>query len=141
MRARFPVAAHIFLLKADTVLLLRRANTGYEDGNFGVVAGHVELGEPVSQAALREIKEEVGVIVHPADLQPVGVMHRLSDEERIDFFLVARRWIGEPVNAEPEKCSEIYWCPLHALPESTIPYVRQALLNFQAGLWYAEFGW
>src|SRR5689334_8641182 len=73
MRVRFPVAAHIFLLKDNAVLLLRRANTGYEDGNYGVVAGHVELGESVTQAAVREIWEEVGVIVRLPDLQPVGV--------------------------------------------------------------------
>ena len=68
-------------------------------------------------------------------------MHRLSDEERIDFFLVARQWAGEPVNAEPEKCSEIRWCLLSDLPENTIPYIRKALLNLQAGVWYDEFGW
>ena len=141
MRARFPVAAHIFLLKDDAVLLLCRANTGYEDGNYGVVAGHVEWGESVTQAAIREIEEEVGLVVRAAAIQVVGVMHRLSDEERIDFFLVVQEWAGEPINAEPEKCSEICWRPLADLPENTIPYIRQALRNFQAGVWYEEFGW
>jgi hypothetical protein len=34
--------AHIFLLNdLDEILLLRRLNTGYEDGNYSVIAGHV----------------------------------------------------------------------------------------------------
>ena len=87
MHARFPVAVHIFLLRENHVLLLRRANTGYEDGNYSVVAGHLDGGERVMQAAIRETYEEVGVRLCPTDLTVVGVMHRLSNDERIDVFL------------------------------------------------------
>jgi len=34
--------AHLLLFKDEHVLLLRRENTGYEDGNYGVVAGHID---------------------------------------------------------------------------------------------------
>jgi 8-oxo-dGTP diphosphatase len=122
------------------VLLLRRANTGYEDGNYSVVAGHLDGGESVTQAAIREVYEEVGVRLHPTDLTVVGVMHRLSDEERIDLFLIATRWGGILANQEPNKCSEIRWCALDALPVNTIPYVWAALENFRRGVWFAEFG-
>ena len=61
MHPRFPVAVHIFLLRGDSVLLLRRSNTGFEDGRLSVVAGHVEPGESVTAAAIREAREEVGI--------------------------------------------------------------------------------
>lgn len=141
MYTKFPVAVHIFLLRENSVLLLRRANTGYEDGNYSVVAGHLDSGESVTQAAVREAKEEVGVDLRPADLRAVGVMHRVSNEERIDFFLSAIKWAGTVSNREPDKCSELRWCALDALPENTIPYIRAALENFRRGVWFAEFGW
>ena len=106
MHAKFPVAVHIFLLREHSVLLLLRANTGYEDGNYSIVAGHLDGGESVTQAAVREAKEEVGIDLRPANLRVVGVMHRASDEERVDFFLSATDWAGTVSNREPDKCSE-----------------------------------
>jgi 8-oxo-dGTP diphosphatase len=51
MRSLYPVAVHLFFLRdPDQVLLLRRCNTDYEDGNYSVIAGHVESGETVTAA-------------------------------------------------------------------------------------------
>lgn len=141
MKATFPVTAHIFFLKENQILLLRRFNTGYEDGNYSVVAGHAELGESITQTAVREAQEEVGVAIHPSDLRMVGVMHRLSTDERIDFFLITRVWSGEIRNMELDKCDELLWCSPNKLPVNTISYIQQAIANFHAGIWYDEFGW
>ena len=141
MRDKFPVAVHLFLVRGDEVLLLRRFNTGYEDGKYSVVAGHVDAGETVTQTAIREAREEVGVEVRPQDLEVVGVMHRKSEDERIDFFLVATAWSGELVNREMDKCDELRWASMDALPVDVIPYVRRGLANYQREVWFDEFGW
>ncbi len=140
-RSRFPVAVHLFFLRADRVLLLRRFNTGWEDGNYSVPAGHVDAGETVTQAAVREAREEIGVRLELHDVEVVHVMNRKSEDERIDFFLLARRWTGEIANREPDKCDELAWYPVASLPGNIIPYVKQALLNYQAGVLFSEFGW
>ncbi len=134
-------AVHLFLLADDSVLLLRRFNTGYEDGNFSVVAGHLDGGETVIAAAIREAQEEAGITIVPADLSVVGVMHRLSDDERVDFFVAARRWTGDIVNREPDKCDLLAWYALDGLPPNVVPYVRRALDNFRRGRWFDLFGW
>jgi len=121
--------------------MLRRYNTGYRDGSFSVVAGHLDGGERIRDAAVREAAEEVGIRMEPQDLEVVGVMHRLSDDERVDFFLAARSWSGEIVNAEPEKCDRLAWFDLEDLPENVIPYVRRALENYRRGRWFDSFGW
>ncbi len=141
MRNTYPVAVHVFLVRADEILLLRRFATGYEDGNYSVVAGHVEAGETVIQGAVREAREEAGIEIDPAELRIGHVMHRRGDDERVDFFVVVERWAGDLHNAEPTKCDELRWCPLATLPGNTIPYVRQAITSWQAGTLYSEFGW
>ena len=131
-----PVAVHLFLVRAVEVLLLRRANTGYEDGKYSVIAGHLDGGETVIAAAVREAREEVGIALDPAEVRVVGVMHRRANDERIDFFVVAQVWAGEITNCEPHKCDELAWFPLDGVPENTIAYVRRALENFRAGRWF-----
>ena len=141
MRALFPVTVHLFLVQNQRVLLLRRQNTGYMDGYFSVVAGHIDGDEPARQAAIREADEEVGIHLHPEDLQFVGVMHRREGDERVDFFFLVQTWQCQPANCEPAKCSELRWTALEALPDDTVPYVRKALHNFQLGIAFDEYGW
>jgi ADP-ribose pyrophosphatase YjhB (NUDIX family) len=137
-RTKLPVVAHTFLLRSGSVLLLRRANTGFEDGNYGPVGGHLEGGESVKQAAIRECREEIGVEVDQADLQVIDVTHYNSPSgEGIDFFLSVSRWRGEPYPRA--ECDEVRCCPLDALPENTIPFVRRAIEHhLQSGVWFDE---
>jgi len=141
MRSKYPVAVHLFFLRDEQLLLIRRFNTGYEDGNYSVVAGHMDAGESVTRAAIREAKEEAGVTLEPGDLQIVHVMNRKSEDERIDFFITVLHWDGEVVNNEPHKCDQILWSTMDALPDNIIPYVRQGIDNYRAGSYYSEFGW
>ena len=141
-RFQATVAVHLFLLREHEVLLLRRHNTGYEDGNYSVIAGHLDGNETASEAMLREAAEEAGIRVAPADLRFVHVMHRkeaAAADERIDLFFAASRWEGEPAIGEPNKCSELRWVVLDALPPNVVPYVRAALEHYRQQRTYAEF--
>ena len=119
-----PVAAHLFLLKEQKILLLRRHNTGYEDGNYGTVAGHVDGGEPLKTAMIREAKEEAGVEIAPEHLEIVGAMHSMTDKEYICFFFKSTKWRGEVSNMEPDQCADLTWFDVDDLPDNVIPYVR-----------------
>lgn len=140
-RLRAIVAVHLFLVRGDSVLLLRRANTGYEDGNYSVPAGHIEGGETPRAACVREAFEETGIRLAEPGLNLALVMHRQAETERIDFFFSATEWQGEPANQEPDKCDELRWVLLSELPQNTVPYVRHAFEAWCAGTQYAEFGW
>lgn len=135
-----PVAVHLFLLRESEILLLRRFNTGYEDGNYSVVAGHLDGDETVLAAIGREAQEEAGIRLDPAATQVVGVMHRRSNDERIDFFVLSTNWLGEVTNREPDKCDDLRWFPLDDLPPNVIPYVRTAIDAWQAGTWFTSVG-
>jgi 8-oxo-dGTP diphosphatase len=133
--------AHLLLIKQGRILLLRRHNTGYEDGNYSVVAGHVDGGETARQAMCREAAEEAGLHIEPHDLRLAHVIHRRSSQERVSFFFSASRWQGELTNREPHKCSELAWYALDSLPANMLPYVRHAITQTLAGEVYSEFGW
>jgi 8-oxo-dGTP diphosphatase len=94
-----------------------------------------------TQAAAREAFEESGVIIRREDVETVGVMHRLSNDERVDFFVHVKAWQGELVNRELDKCDELAWYPLDQLPASTIPYVARAIGNYRAERCFDSFGW
>ncbi|HEX9542904.1 MAG TPA: NUDIX domain-containing protein [Streptosporangiaceae bacterium] len=121
---------HLLLLNTDgQVLFGRRQNTGFEDGAHHLPSGHLEAGESVVEALIREAKEEVGVTVAPEAVEFSHIMHSSSSGGRVAFFFTVQQWEGTPENREPEKCSELSWFPLDALPAHLIDYFRVALTH------------
>lgn len=144
-RFRLLSTVHLLLIRKDQILLLRRFNTGYEDGNYSVIAGHLDGNEEVKMAMLREAREEASIKLTAENLEVVGVMHRRSTEERIDFFLMTSSWSGEIINNEPDKCDQLNWFNIDQLPDNIIPYIRKAIHNSfkvdRRGIWFESFGW
>jgi len=141
-RFRIHIAAYLILVKGKEVLLLRRAHTGYQDGNYSLIAGHLDGGETATQCIIREAEEEAGITLQPVDLEVVHIMHRNNPErEYIDLFLRSHIWEGEIKNMEPEKCDELKWYPLDSLPDNIIPEVKLALENSNKNICYSEIGW
>lgn len=132
---------HLFLFRNEEILLLRRYNTGYEDGKYGLIAGHVDGNEALTAAMMREAKEEAGIDILPKDLHFAHLMHRRHLDERISVFFLVNQWDGEPRNTEPHKCDDLRWFSLSNLPENMVPYVRKAIKHYFAGTMYSEFGW
>ena len=62
-RFSIKVAVHLILEKDGKILMLRRFNTGWQDGNYSLVAGHFDGGERGRDAMVREAKEEAGIDV------------------------------------------------------------------------------
>lgn len=136
-RLKLRVAVYIILLKEDKVLLSRRFNTGWQDGNYGLPSGHLELNETVIEALLRETAEEIGVKLNQEDIKFAHTMHRKSIY--IDLFFIAKSWVGEPQNMEPNKCDDLHWFPLNALPDNMVPSVKSAIENYQNGILFSDF--
>ncbi|HQV07515.1 MAG TPA: NUDIX domain-containing protein [Thauera sp.] len=140
MHAGIPTGVHVLCERDGRLLLMRRAGTGFFDGLYSLPGGHVEPGESVRMAARRELREETGLEVELDALQLLGVVHRLSDTNRIDFFVRAGRFAGEPRIVEPDKCDRLEWHAPLLLPAETVPYVRAALEAGEAP-WVLELGW
>lgn len=132
------LAVFLILIADGRILLLQRDNTGHEDGNWSLPAGHVEHGEAASAALVREAREEIGIELVPESLQQVFTMHRKSaDRTYIDLYFTAGQYDGKVRNCEPEKCSNLLWFELDKLPLNTIDYVKYALDHYSVSE-YAE---
>lgn len=140
-KERFKIIPAIFLMliRDNKIFMMERQNTGYEDGNWDLMSGHIEPNESLTQAVVREAKEEIGINIMVKDLKLVHVLNRISlDWERVDFFFKAEKWEGEPKIAEVDKCSEIGWFELNNLPENVIKPVRQGIEHIQKNSPYSE---
>ena len=143
-RFKIYIAGYLLLFKDQQILLSRRANSSYLDGCYSLPAGHFDGGETAEQCVAREAKEEINIDIKLADLKVVYVSHRLSpDREYIDVFLKADNWTGEINNNEPDKCDDLLWCDVKALPEKIVPEVREAINTIvnNKNKFYGEFGW
>ena len=137
MRFQVVPAAYVLLRRTqggvDQLLLQLREGTGYMDGHWAAAAaGHVEAGESVLEAAVREAAEELGIAIDPADLVPLCAMHRTvaphgSVDERVDFFFECRRWSGQPRTVEADKSVDLRWFDLSALPDPVVPHELQVM--------------
>lgn len=142
-RFKLVPAVYLILRQGEKILLLRRANTGYQDGKYSVVAGHLDGDELAREALAREAKEEANIEINPSDLRLVHTAHRLSrgesDQERVDLFFEADKWQGEVKNMEPNKCDDLSWFPVEQLPSETMPFIRLVLENIFQEEPYSEY--
>lgn len=140
-------ASYLILKKGNKILMLRRFNTDYQNGKYSFIAGHLDGKESFTQAAIREAKEEAGIIVKQKDLKAVHIMNRYVAKndpglkERVDVFFMVKKWQGEIKNMEPNKCDDLSWFDVNKLPKNTIPYIHQVVKNIKKGIFYSEFGY
>ena len=93
--------------------------------------GRVEGGETPEQAAVREVREEAGVAIDPADLLEIGqVTHtgKTNAATHHGWWYAARTWRGQPVNVEPAKCEGWIWYAYDELPSGMDDYTA-AVVN------------
>lgn len=141
MRSGASVNVYLILRKNDEVLLHLRKNTGYCDGFYGLVSGHVEDGEPATQAMIREAYEEAGIHIQPSALKAVHILHRKTNRLNIDIFFECNSWTGAITNQEPDKCLSLEFFSMKDLPSNMIDYISCALKHAFGRNLYSEIGW
>lgn len=137
-RFKLHATAILLLIKDGQILLCRRHNTGWEDGKYGFMAGHIDGGESFSQALCREAKEELGITINPADVRFVHARHYVGSKEYMFMFFTASKWQGEPIVCEPDKCDDVQWFPLDELPSELVVGTDFILECYRKGIAYSE---
>ncbi|GAB3429192.1 NUDIX hydrolase [Actinophytocola sediminis] len=144
MADRHLIDVHLLLVRDGQVLLTRRRDTNpVFDRRWHLPSGKLDAGESVLDAVAREADEEVGVLVAQDDLRHVHTLHvnGSGPEPRLGLFFETRRWVGEPTNREPDKCSAVSWFSLDALPEEIIDYPAVGVHSYRTGVPFSIRGW
>lgn len=108
----------VFVLDGDRVLLLRGApHKRLWANKYNGLGGHVEQGEDVFTAALREVHEESGIEV--SNLRLRGVV-TIDVGQPVGILLFV--FLADAVTTEPRPSSEgsLEWVPLHALADRDV---------------------
>ena len=121
----FRIAINLIVKKGEKVLLLRRFNTGWNDGKYALMGGHVEDGENPEDAVVREAYEELGIVVDKKDIVYKRTM--IVEPDHVYLYYECEKYSGEPTIAEPDQCDDLRFFDIANLPENLIAADKKSL--------------
>ena len=98
-------ATLVFLIKGEppSEILLGLKKAGFAQGKLNGFGGKVENGETIERAAVRELREETGVLVSEQDLRRMAhltfVFPAKPGWDQVVHVFLARQWEGEPAES------------------------------------------
>ena len=122
MRREFPeiplVGVGAIIIEDSRVLLVKRAHPPLQ-AQWSIPGGVLEVGELIREAAIREAREETGLIVEPGDL--LGVYDRIlrNSEKRVQYHYVLIDFLCRRVGGElaaADDATEVRWFTREELP-------------------------
>ncbi len=124
----FPVVAAALVDEEGRVLLQQRPAGKALAGLWEFPGGKLEPGESPEDALVRELREELGIMVTADALEPAGfATEALPGRHLLLLLYVIRSWQGTPVALEADG---LIWCEPAAMgawpmPPADGPLVRQ----------------
>lgn len=122
MKREFPevplVGVGSIIVEDDRVVLVKRAHPPIQ-GQWSIPGGVLEVGELVREAAIREAREETGLVVEPGEL--LGVFDRVlrDSEKRVQYHYVLIDFLCKRVGGDllaASDAAEVRWFRLEELP-------------------------
>ena len=116
------------LVDADGRVLLAQRPTGKPmAGLWEFPGGKVEAGERPEQTLIRELKEELGILVNEACLAPLTfASHAYPDFHLLMALFVCRRWEGTPMALEGQ---QLAWVRVNRLRDYPMPPADEPLVS------------
>jgi len=135
------IGVGIIVKKKNKILLLKRKGS-HGHGQWSLPGGYQEFGERLKDCAVREVKEETGLVINKAELQFVSLSEQLdyfqTDNKHCLTvgFVIDYQGSQEPEIKEPDKSSAIGWFDLDQLPADLFAPSRDNISNFKNKLVY-----
>ena len=110
---------------SNEVLLLKRGDDVHCPNAWSFPGGKLEQDELPLQAAIRELKEEVGI--KGKLWRHVGKHIHTYDDRTLSFLLFFCRFDGDISVLNPE--GELIWCPLDSIHDMQMPEANAKLIE------------
>ncbi len=131
MNAKIVLVAACALVDADgRVLIAQRPEGKMMAGLWEFPGGKVEVGERPEQTLIRELKEELGIIVSEACLAPFTfASHSYADFHLLMPLYVCRRWEGTVTALEAQRLAWVKPTRLrdYEMPPADLPLVSHLM--------------
>jgi len=118
------------IVMKDNLVLLGKRKNAHGEGTYAFPGGHLEMFESLTDCAIRETKEETGLIVKPIDINPSAVTNDFFEKENkhyITLFMRTKYVFGEPQNLEPRKCKGWEWYEWEKMPSNLMIPIKNVL--------------
>ncbi|MHB8489249.1 MAG: NUDIX domain-containing protein [Candidatus Dormibacteria bacterium] len=99
------------LIRHERLLLGHRgAGRASYPNIWDLPGGHVEFGEAPLDALVRELSEELGVVISRPGAPPLARLHPLEHEPSFELLIwVVTDWTGRVTNRAPMEHDELRW--------------------------------
>ena len=109
------------------------------DGKYEIsCSGHLEKGESLLNAMIREAKEELGIEIQEKDLQLVFVNHSYK-EDYIQIYFTTQKYKGSPQIIEKDKCDDLRWFNINNLPNNIMDRIERVIKCIESGVLYDNY--
>lgn len=100
------VVCGLLVAPPRVLLVHRNASRLWAPDRWDAPGGHIEAGEDDLDALVREMYEELGIVIRAQQARLVG---RLTGSDYDARVFRVHRWSGEPRNRAPEEHDRIAW--------------------------------
>ncbi|UCX03297.1 8-oxo-dGTP diphosphatase MutT [Shewanella sp. HL-SH4] len=125
MQKRIHVAVGVIINQDNHILLAKRHGHLHQGGKWEFPGGKVEVSETVTEALIRELKEEVNLDV-TTSIPFMDIIHDYPDKHvRLDIHLVTE-FSNQAKGLEGQ---QIQWVPINQLQQFDFPEANQAIVD------------
>lgn len=114
------VGVGVLILKDGKALWGKRKGS-HGSGLYGFTGGHLEHGETIEEAILREVAEECGLTIKNLRVLCVSDFLTYYPKHYLDVGFIAEWESGDPQVLEPEKLETWEWRDIDDIPEEAFP--------------------
>jgi 8-oxo-dGTP diphosphatase len=134
----------VILERRGKILLGKRHPDPYKadsafrsSGVWCLPGGKLDWGEPLEDGAIREVKEETGIVIkNPKVISVHNCMNKYA--HFVTIGLVAKSWKGKPKVMEPDEITEWKWFNLKKLPKERYFPSFEVIENYKRKIFYIK---